>query len=97
VSHFFPARPFKTRDCPSIPIPSIDLHVATFDANYNFSINTNFIHTFKMGYPDTTDAFAITDIKNWSTFTRKEVSKLALKRTTNIDNVAASPQEVRGA
>jgi alcohol dehydrogenase (NADP+) len=31
-----------------------------------------------MGYPDTTDAFAITDIKNWSTFTRKEVSKLAL-------------------
>jgi alcohol dehydrogenase (NADP+) len=27
-----------------------------------------------MGYPDTTDAFAITDIKNWSTFTRKEVS-----------------------
>jgi alcohol dehydrogenase (NADP+) len=28
-----------------------------------------------MGYPDTTDAFAITDIKNWSTFTRKEVRK----------------------
>ncbi|KAF2005144.1 NADP-dependent alcohol dehydrogenase C [Amniculicola lignicola CBS 123094] len=26
-----------------------------------------------MGYPETTDAFAVTDIKNWSTFTRKEL------------------------
>jgi alcohol dehydrogenase (NADP+) len=29
-----------------------------------------------MGYPETTDAFAVTDIKNWSNFTRKEVSTL---------------------
>ena len=27
-----------------------------------------------MGYPDTTDAFAVTDIKKWSEFTRKDVS-----------------------
>jgi len=30
-----------------------------------------------MGYPDTTDAFAVTDIKNWSTFTRKDVRTFA--------------------
>jgi hypothetical protein len=33
-------------------------------------------HT-KMPYPETTDAFAVTDIKNWSTFKRQEVSKQA--------------------
>ena len=27
-----------------------------------------------MPYPETTDAFAVTDIKNWSTFKRQEVS-----------------------
>ncbi|KAH7075776.1 chaperonin 10-like protein [Paraphoma chrysanthemicola] len=35
-----------------------------------------------MGYPDTTDAFAVTDIKNWSTFTRKE---LPLKKFEEYD------------
>jgi len=35
-----------------------------------------------MGYPDTTDAFAVTDIKNWSTFTRKE---LPLKKFEDHD------------
>lgn len=27
-----------------------------------------------MPYPETTDAFTVTDIKNWSTFKRQEVS-----------------------
>jgi hypothetical protein len=27
----------------------------------------------KMPYPETTDAFAVNDIKNWSTFKRQEV------------------------
>jgi len=35
-----------------------------------------------MGYPDTTDAFAVTDIKNWSTFTRKD---LPLKKFEEYD------------
>jgi hypothetical protein len=43
-----------------------------------------------MGYPDTTDAFAITDIKNWSTFTRKEVRQSVRSCTINTDQSPAS-------
>lgn len=31
-----------------------------------------------MGYPDTTDAFAVTDLKKWSEFTRKDVCALSI-------------------
>ena len=31
-----------------------------------------------MPYPETTDAFAVTDIKNWSTFKRQEVRYVKL-------------------
>lgn len=31
-----------------------------------------------MGYPETTDAFAVTDIKNWSDFKRQEVIVIEL-------------------
>jgi alcohol dehydrogenase (NADP+) len=31
-----------------------------------------------MPYPETTDAFAVTDIKNWSTFKRQEVSDTSI-------------------
>jgi hypothetical protein len=78
VSHFYSSASLQNAQLPLNTHPSIDLHVATLDANYNFSINTNSTQIFKMGYPDTTDAFAITDIKNWSTFTRKEVSNLVV-------------------
>ena len=35
-----------------------------------------------MPYPETTDAFAVTDIKNWSTFKRQE---LPLKKFEEYD------------
>jgi hypothetical protein len=47
-----------------------------------------------MGYPETTDAFAITDIKNWSTFTRKEVRTFASAVRITLTNLSASSQEV---
>ena len=47
-----------------------------------------------MGYPDTTDAFAVTDIKNWSTFTRKEVREFMHCWAIKADVLAASSQEV---
>jgi hypothetical protein len=50
-----------------------------------------------MPYPETTDAFAVTDIKNWSTFKRQEVSVDTSIATINrTDSILASPQEVRG-
>lgn len=36
-----------------------------------------------MPYPETTDAFAVDDIKNWSTFKRQEVRRTTLKVGSN--------------
>lgn len=48
-----------------------------------------------MPYPETTDAFAVTDIKNWSNFTRKEVRIPRYFPTNDIaDSLEATSQEV---
>ena len=36
-----------------------------------------------MPYPETTDAFAVNDIKNWSTFKRQEVCYTPLDKYRN--------------
>lgn len=51
--------------------------------------------SLNMPYPETTDAFAVTDIKNWSNFTRKEVRLPPGFPTNRIaDRPVAPPQEV---
>lgn len=50
-----------------------------------------------MPYPDTTDAFAVTDIKNWSNFTRQEVSsrgRADFPTNGSADRLVAAPQEI---
>ena len=49
-----------------------------------------------MPYPETTDAFAVTDIKKWSTFKRQEVSLQVDHCTTLLTRLSASFEEVRG-
>jgi hypothetical protein len=88
---------FKTRRCPSKSCPSISFTSQHFSTHTTKpSIIPEQLQSITMGYPDTTDAFAITDIKNWSTFTRKEVRRIVRRRANNTDHFPASPQEVRG-
>ncbi|KAK1913496.1 hypothetical protein P3342_005433 [Pyrenophora teres f. teres] len=68
----------NTCSCPSTPCPSIDLQLRNFFPLTHF---TRQLHN-KMPYPETTDAFAVNDIKNWSTFKRQE---LPLKKFEEYD------------
>jgi hypothetical protein len=57
--------------CPSIQSTNLQLLIPRFSATH-----------ITMPYPETTDAFAVTDIKNWSTFKRQE---LPLKKFEEYD------------
>jgi hypothetical protein len=66
--------PIEIRRLPLNTCPSLHLLQTFFYAQSKLYPPSIHIHTTTMGYPDTTDAFAVTDIKKWSEFTRKDVS-----------------------
>ena len=91
---------FPVLQPPGLQIPLTAPRHLPFHCTIPFALFllTYCVPNLKMPYPETTDAFAVTDIKNWSNFTRKEVSLRPEFPTNRLtDPLLAAPQEVRGA
>lgn len=66
---------FPVLQPPGLQIPLTAPRHLPFHCTIPFALFllTYCVPNLKMPYPETTDAFAVTDIKNWSNFTRKEL------------------------